>query len=142
MDLLEIWRSWWTEWTREKSLGERGEEAAARFLERLGYTVVARSQRTKLSEIDLIAVEGETIVFVEVKTRASDDRSAPSEAVDRDKQRRLARAAMVYLKRHNLLEYAARFDVISIVWPAGSSAPEIEHIPSAFEPPDKGQLYS
>ncbi len=87
-----------------KTLGQRGEAAAARYLKRLGYIIVARSSHIRRGEIDLIAVDGRTIVFVEVKTRVSHDAGHPAEAVDRDKQHRLTRLAMVYLKRHHLLE--------------------------------------
>ena len=81
----------------------------------------------------LIAVDGRTVVFVEVKTRSAHDAGHPAEAVDYDKQRRLTRAASAYRKRHDLLETAARFDVIAITWPAGKGQPVIEHFKNAFE---------
>jgi putative endonuclease len=71
-------------------------------------------------------------VFVEVKTRRSQDAGHPADAVDADKQRRLTRLAVGYLRRHNLLEYPSRFDVIAITWPAGRGKPTIEHIKQAF----------
>src|SRR4051794_21091119 len=67
-----------------KTLGQRGEAAAARFLKRLGYTIVGRGSHIRRGEIDLIAVDGHTIVFVEVKTRISHDAGHPAEAVDRE----------------------------------------------------------
>jgi putative endonuclease len=124
-----------------KTLGQRGEAAAARYLKRLGYIIVARSSHIRRGEIDLIAVDGRTVVFVEVKTRVSHDAGHPAEAVDRDKQHRLTRLAMVYLKRHHLLENPARFDVIAITWPTGQRRPKIEHFKNAFEPIGTGQMY-
>jgi putative endonuclease len=124
-----------------KTLGQRGEAAAARYLKRLGYVIVARSSHIRRGEIDLIAVDGRTVVFVEVKTRVSHDAGHPAEAVDREKQHRLTRLAMVYLKRHHLLENPARFDVIAITWPSGQRRPTIEHFKNAFEPIGTGQMF-
>jgi putative endonuclease len=118
---------------RRLPLGRRGENAAARYLWRRGYAVVARGQRGQIGELDIVAVQGRTIVFVEVKTRASHDAGHPADAVDGDKQRRLTRLALAYLKRHDLLDCSARFDVIAITWPAKQLQPQIEHIENAFE---------
>ena len=138
-------RSLITHWLRRlfprKPLGQRGEEAAARYLKRLGYKIVARSERLQPGELDLVAVEGRTIVFVEVKTRRSADAGHPAEAVDANKQRRLTRLVVTFLKRHGLLEYPARFDVIAITWPSGRR-PTIEHFPNAFDAVGKWELYS
>jgi putative endonuclease len=135
-----------TRWLRrffpEKPLGRRGEEAAARYLRRLGYKILARSDRLQPGELDLVAIEGRTIVFVEVKTRQSADAGHPSEAVDADKQRRLTRLAVTFLKRHGLLEYSARFDVIAVTWPEQKRRPTIEHFPDAFEAVGKWEFYS
>ena len=127
---------------RPKTLGQRGEAAAARYLKRRGYLIVGRGSHIRRGEIDLIAVDGRTLVFVEVKTRVSHDAGHPAEAVDREKQRRLTRLAMIYLKRHHLLDNAARFDVVAIIWPKGQRRPEIEHFRNAFEPVGEGQMFS
>jgi putative endonuclease len=126
--LQNLWRRLFPSAT----LGQRGEALAAKYLRRLGYKIVARGNRGALGEIDLVAVDGRTVVFVEVKTRRSQDAGHPADAVDYDKQRRLTRLAVGYLRRHNLLEYPARFDVIAITWPAGRGKPTIEHIRQAF----------
>lgn len=133
-------RRWWRtvrRWTasllQPKSLGRRGEDAAALFLRARGYWIVARSYRTSLGEIDLVAVDGRTIVFVEVKTRVRSDHGQPFDAVHPDKQRRLTRLAAAYLKRHDLTRYASRFDIVSILWPGGRKQPLIEHLQHAFE---------
>jgi putative endonuclease len=127
---------------RSRSLGQRGENAAARFLWWRGYTIVDRNCRTRQSEIDLVAVKKRTIVFVEVKTRSSADEGGPFEAVTFQKQRRLTRAALAYLKRHDLLEYPARFDVIGVTWPRNAFWPRIEHIPGAFAANEQWQMFS
>jgi putative endonuclease len=125
-----------------KTLGQRGEAAAARFLKRRGYKIVARSDRLDPGELDLVAVDGRTIVFVEVKTRQSGDAGHPAEAVDAAKQRRLTRLAVTYLKRHRLLDYPARFDVVAVTWPDGQRRPTIEHFPNAFDAVGEGEFYS
>jgi putative endonuclease len=125
-----------------KTLGQLGEQAAERYLKRLGYIIVARSQRGDLGELDLIAVDGRTIVFVEVKTRRGDEAGHPAEAVDEEKQRRITRLALAYLKRHDLLEYPARFDVVAVTWPFGAKRPSIQHIKGAFEAIGRQGMYS
>jgi putative endonuclease len=126
-------RTWWMRLFPPLTLGQQGERAAERYLKRLGYIIVARGVRGDLGELDLIAVDGRTIVFVEVKTRRSDDKGLPAEAVDEEKQRRITRLALAYLKRHDLLEYPARFDVVAVIWPSSAREPMIEHIKAAFE---------
>src|SRR5690242_1946895 len=93
--------------------GELGEREAARFLRGKGYRILARQVRNRFGELDLIALDGETIVFVEVKTRRGIEQGAPFEAVSTDKQRKMTNAALAYLKRHRLLERRSRFDIIS-----------------------------
>ena len=115
------------------SLGRRGEDAAARYLKKLGYIIVARGHRDNIGEIDLVAVDGRTVVFIEVKTRTSHDAGHPADAVDGKKQQRLTRLALSYMKRHDLLECAARFDVVAVTWPADNGRPTIEHFKSAFD---------
>jgi putative endonuclease len=137
--LLSAWRQ---RLFPPKPLGQRGEDAAARYLRRAGCKVLARSSRLWPGEIDLVALDGRTIVFVEVKTRTSRDAGHPSEAVDQRKQRRLTVLAVTFLKRHGLLEYPARFDVIAVVWPANRRRPMIEHFPNAFDAVGKWELYS
>jgi putative endonuclease len=117
-------------------LGALGEQAATRLLRRKGYVIVSRRHRDAGGEIDLIAVDQRTLVFVEVKTRRSSHREHPAEAVDREKQRRVARAAVTFMKQHQLLNHPARFDIVAVIWPADARRPTIEHFPAAFELPD------
>jgi len=135
-------RSWLAERFRPKSLGQRGEDAAARYLKRLGYHILARHCRTRLGELDLIAADGRTVVFVEVKTRRTTDAGHPADAIDPRKEQRMTQAALAYLKAHGLLDYSARFDVVAITWPADSRRPTIEHFQNAFSPPGKGQFFA
>jgi putative endonuclease len=79
-----------------------------------------------------VCVDGRTIVFVEVKTRRGSRYGHPTEAVDERKQRRITRGALVYLKRHGLLEYKSRFDVVAVIWPDPSKRPTMEHFIDAF----------
>jgi putative endonuclease len=133
---------WWSSARRPKTLGQRGERAAARFLRRLGYAIVARGERDRLGELDLVAVDGRTIVFVEVKTRSSHEGGHPVDAVDGEKQRRLTRLALAYLKRHDLLEYPVRFDVLAVTWPEGAARPLIEHYRHAFDASGTGSMFA
>lgn len=121
-----------------KMLGDRGESAAARHLKKQGMRVLRRGFRTARGEIDLIARDGDTLVFVEVKTRR---RGEPAEAVTTEKQRRLTLAALEFLKRHNLLEQRSRFDVVAILWPDDNAVPTIEHYRNAFEAQGRGQMF-
>jgi putative endonuclease len=113
-----------------RMLGEQGEREAARWLRRQGLRILVRGYRTPRGEIDLIARDGDTVVFIEVKTRREGE---PAEAVTPEKQRRLALAARQFLKRHRLLEGRSRFDVVALVWPDTRDTPTIEHIRHAFQ---------
>ena len=127
---------------RPKPLGARGEALAAKYLKRQGYTIVSRGGRSPFGELDIVAVDGRTVVFAEVKTRASHEAGHPADAVGTEKQQRLTRLALSFLKRHDLLEYPARFDVIAVTWPHGSAKPSVEHFKNAFEATGRGQMFS
>jgi putative endonuclease len=124
---------WFARFRRPLTLGQRGEREAARFLRRQGMLIVARSDRAKLGEIDLVAVEKRTVVFVEVKTRTSHEAGHPADAVDLNKQRRITRAARGFIQRHQLHDQSARFDVVAVTWPDVRKPPKIEHFRHAFE---------
>jgi len=114
------------------AMGDRGENLAARFLRNKGYKIIVRNYRCELGEIDIVAKDGRTLVFVEVKTRAYDDPS-PEDQVNAAKQHQLTKAAKIYLSRYGLPQPPARFDVVAVVWPNGRD-PIIRHTPHAFEP--------
>lgn len=133
--------SGWTSrrgWLSRKGLGDDGERAAVRHLKRKGYRIITRGYRTRQGEIDIIAIQNETVVFVEVKTRRSHATGHPAEAVDRDKQARIGRLAMAFCKRHRLQNCPIQFDVVAIFWPHPNAHPIIEHFPSAFRLPGIG----
>lgn len=123
-------------WTR--LLGDRGERAAAGYLKRHGLRILQRGYATDQGEIDLVALDGDVVVFVEVKARRQGN---PAEAVTAEKQRRLTLAALHFLKRHRLLDQRCRFDVVAIVWPEDESPPQIEHIRHAFEAIGRWQMF-
>jgi putative endonuclease len=95
--------------------GRRGERIACRFLLRQGFDVLARRYRGRSGELDLIAIEQETLVFVEVKTRTSRDFGEPWEFVDWQKQQILQRTAEEFIVEHDLGDYRYRFDIVSVV---------------------------
>ncbi|MFZ5830683.1 MAG: YraN family protein [Planctomycetota bacterium] len=132
---------WWRARLARPTLGQRGEALAARYLLRKGYRIVIRGSRMPGGEIDLVALDGRTIVFVEVKTRTSADHGHPAEAVDDEKQRRLTRLALRLLKRHGLLDHPARFDVVAVTWPENRRRPTIEHFINAFPAADLKQRF-
>ena len=125
-----------------KQLGNRGEIEAGRFLERLGYKILHRQLRGRFGELDLVARDNETIVFVEVKTRASTAAGHPTESITPAKQKKITRSALAFLKRHRWLNQRARFDVVAIIWPKGDEPPQIQHYINAFEPVGFGQMFS
>ncbi|MCU0958691.1 MAG: YraN family protein [Pirellulaceae bacterium] len=130
-----MWTRLWGWLTRRSfaTLGARGEAAAAQFLRRQGCVIVARHVQTGYGELDLVAIDRGVVVFVEVKTRQSRLDGPAVQAVDERKQRRMTRAALAFLRRHRLLEYPVRFDVVGIHWPRTARRPVIDHIRHAFE---------
>lgn len=111
-------------------LGEKGEELAKRFLQKKGYKLIEQNYKTPLGEIDIIAKDKDTLVFIEVKTRESIEFGYPFESVNYAKRQKIAKAAMSYLKRFKEVPQC-RFDVISIFY--NSDRPEFELIKDAFE---------
>jgi len=112
-------------------LGKTGEDLACRELERRGYAILARRYRRRGGEIDIIARDGPTLVFVEVKTRETDGFGEGAEAVTRLKQRRLTRLAVDYMMRRRIEECPCRFDVVSIRF--DGSRPVVEVFQNAFD---------
>lgn len=130
------------EYQRYQSLGARGERIAARYLRRRGYHILETRARNVYGEVDIIAVDRRSLVFVEVKTRKSLSAGHPAEAVTEGKQRRITRSALAYLKHHNLLHHASRFDVIAVLWPPRRRWPEVIHYQNAFTASDRFQMYA
>ncbi len=128
---------WWRRW-----FGTRSERAAVRFLKRQGYRILARNYTCSHGELDLVALDGRCIVFVEVRSTGSEDIERPAASVDDTKQRRLTNLALYFLRQHHLLDQAARFDVLALSWPAGRREPTIVHYPHAFAAVGRFQMYS
>ena len=119
-------------WDREHAWGRRAEDLAHRYLERNGFVVVSRnySRRGGGGELDLVAWEGETLVFVEVKARTGEQINSAESAVDAHKREHLLLTASEYLRRARIPWERARFDIVSVV---AGDLPEIRHIRSAFQ---------
>jgi putative endonuclease len=114
-----------------KRTGKKGEELAAAYLAETGYRILERNYRCCFGEIDIVAWEGDTLVFAEVKSRRTETYGAPQLAVGREKQDKISRIALNYLSEKHLRDHPARFDVVAVkLLPAGTS---IEIIRDAFE---------
>lgn len=118
-------------WDPGLASGRRGEDIVHRFLQRVGMTVVARNHRTPSGsgEVDLIAWDDDTLVFVEVKSRTSEDFGPPDRAIDDAKRQRLTRAALDYARRADIPLSKVRFDVVNVVL---STPPALTHYRDVF----------
>ncbi|UCH01083.1 MAG: YraN family protein [Deltaproteobacteria bacterium] len=118
--------------TKERiTLGRLGEDLARERLKDLGYRILKTNYRCPLGEIDLVARDGDVLVFVEIKTRKNESLGQVKEAVTRRKQSQLSKVALAYMKSNNLWRSKARFDVVAIRLIDGKR--EIEIIKDAFE---------
>jgi putative endonuclease len=118
--------------TRRQLLGERGEQLAADYLRARGYTIVAANWRSPVGEIDLVAQQGETLVFVEVKTRTSPNTETAFASITPRKRATLTRMAYKYLNDHGLDDALWRVDVIAIALPRNGK-PTLEHVENALD---------
>mgnify|MGYP001585690630 CR=1 FL=1 len=116
---------------QRKELGKKGEDLALRFLKKKGYRIIEQNYVCKMGEMDLIAKEKDTLVFIEVKTRTSMDFGPPQLAVTKFKQRQLSKVALYFLKEKKIEDVKARFDVVAILLTPGGE--EIELIKDAFD---------
>jgi putative endonuclease len=111
--------------------GKRGEDIAVAYLKNRGYRIIERNYTCLFGEIDIVAKDGDTVVFVEVKSRKSEKFGDPQGAVGREKQKKISRISLTYLEEKHLYPCNARFDVVAIkMLPAGSI---VELIQNAFE---------
>ncbi|MEW6198146.1 MAG: YraN family protein [Planctomycetota bacterium] len=115
------------------ALGRDGERLAERFLRRQGLKLVLRRYSTPVGELDLVMRDGETVVFVEVKTLRSRAYSEPQDKVGVDKRRRITRAAEWVIRQRRWSDQPCRFDVVAVTVPP-KGEPQVEHFPDAFEP--------
>lgn len=121
--------------TRSIELGKSGEGEALKFLKQKGYKILKRNYKSKLGEVDIIAKDKNCICFIEVKTRASLEKGLPQEAITKNKQHQITKAALSYLRENNLWDSPARFDVVSIL--KDDSQYKIELIQNAFDLEDR-----
>ncbi len=129
----------------EESLGQYGERLAGIYLERCGYQLLEQSFHARTGEIDWVAAwRREMIVFVEVKTWAAEwvNAGGPADAVDENKQRKLTQTALIYMKRHGLLESRGRMDVIAVTFDPATRSPRFRHFENAFEAVGTYQMFS
>ncbi|MBW2599432.1 MAG: YraN family protein [Deltaproteobacteria bacterium] len=111
--------------------GKKGEDIAAAYLQKEGYRIVERNYRCLYGEIDIIAMDAGDIVFIEVKSRKSDNFGSPEEAVGIIKQRKISKVALNYLQEKKLTEHNARFDIVAIRFvPRGN---RVKIIKNAFD---------
>ena len=114
-------------------LGRRGERAAARFLKRKHYRILFRNYRCVAGEIDLICAARDMLVFVEVKTRSSDQAADLYEALREGQWRRIEHAARFFIQEHSAHDRPCRLDMVTVLWPP-RGAPTIEHFEDAHQP--------
>ena len=120
--------------TAKMALGERGEKFAARYLRRHGYKILVRRFKSRAGEIDLVCRHKDWLVFVEVKTRKSDNYGAPSEAVTREKQKHMSKVALEYLRLLDNPQIHWRFDIVEVIMQDGARKPDdIRLIQNAFD---------
>jgi putative endonuclease len=133
MNLPARIKSWWGQ--KEKALhlqhGELGERAAKKHLKRQGLKFLTANFRTPRGEIDLICRDGDCLVFVEVKTRSSEEWTRPAAAVNAERRRRLTRAALDYLRLLRNPPVKLRFDIVEVLLSDGAVR-EVRHLPNTF----------
>lgn len=118
---------------QKQQYGRKGESLAVSHLKKNGYRVLEQNYRTKTGEIDIIAKDGDVIVFIEVKARQTSAYGNPKYAVTWTKQQKIARSALTYLKSTNQMGKRARFDVVAIHPAEDPDRPSIEIIKNAFD---------
>jgi putative endonuclease len=134
------WR-WWKRW-----FGQRSERAAAKYLRRIGYRLLAANVSDPQGELDLLALDGQTLVVVEVRSTSSDRPDALEQtaaSVDLRKQKKITGATARFLARRRLLgRIAVRYDILVLAWPEHAREPTFRHIPHAFESTGRFQFFT
>jgi putative endonuclease len=128
-----VWRRWF---------GRRSERAAARYLRRQRFRILGRNVDDRLGEIDLLALDGQTLVVVEVRSSESKTFDELAATVDLAKQKRLTGAILRYLQKRKLWSIGVRFDVLALRWPPAAREPEVRHYRHAFQSVGKFQFHS
>jgi putative endonuclease len=128
MTVLSRASQWLEQWRgklrrQPKDLGARGETFAAKHLQRQGYKLIVMNRREKKGEIDLIVMNKEYLVFVEVRTRSSEDFMTPEQSIRREKRDMVRKTVRRLIRRHKTAGLKPRIDVIAIIWPEGAAEP-------------------
>ena len=133
MDLIARIKSWWSGTEKPPHLrhGELGERAAKQQLKRQGLKFLTANFRSERGEIDLIFRDRDCLVFIEVKTRSSEEWGRPAAAVDKERRGRLTRAALDYLRLLKNPHVKLRFDIVEVLLLDGAVR-EVRHLPNAF----------
>ncbi|MGC8762345.1 MAG: YraN family protein [Acidobacteriota bacterium] len=118
-------------------VARRGEAAAARYLERRGYRILARNFHVRGGEADLMALRGDLLVVVEVKTRTGEGFGPPEAAVDERKSRRVLKAGRLFARRKGISLSRLRGDVVAVVFPPGGGEAQIRHYPNVLRDPQE-----
>jgi putative endonuclease len=116
-----------------KLLGSFGEDMACSYLQKQGYKILDRNFSCKVGELDIIAMEGDTLAFIEVKCRTGVEYGHPSEAVSYSKQGKIVKAALFFMTKNKLFDYMCRFDVIEVLTDGTEECSHINLIKNAFE---------
>ena len=114
-----------------RKLGQWGEKYCQRYLRAKGFVYIAGNFSIRAGEIDLVMADNKTLVFVEVKTRSSEDFAKAQEAVNQQKRNRIIKTAKYFLKKYNLTDEAFRFDVVTVIL-GQKGKPQVEHFKKAF----------
>jgi putative endonuclease len=126
-----VWRRWF---------GLRSERAAAKYLRRQGFRILGRNVDDRLGEIDLLALDGMSVVVVEVRSSETKSFDELAATVNLEKQRRITDATLRFVQRRKLYDVNVRFDVLALRWPAGAREPELRHYRHAFQAVGKYQF--
>jgi putative endonuclease len=128
-----VWRRWF---------GRRSERAAAKYLRRQRMRILGRNMEDRLGEIDLLALDGQTLVVVEVRSSETKTFDDLAMTVDLAKQKRLTNAILRFLQKRRMWNIGVRFDVLALRWPPSAREPEVRHYRHAFQSVGKYQFHS
>ncbi|CAN5583658.1 hypothetical protein BH11PLA2_BH11PLA2_34840 [soil metagenome] len=129
---------WWRRW-----FGARSETAAAKYLKRQRFRILARNVADARGEMDILALDGDVLVVIEVRSTSTDDLDRVVSSVDNLKQKQLSEAVLRYLARRRLLgKINVRFDILGVSWPPAQKTPTFRHIRDAFESTGRFQMFS
>ncbi|SFJ80387.1 YraN family protein [Thermoflavimicrobium dichotomicum] len=117
---------------RRQQVGRTGEQAAADFLVGLGWRILSRNWSTRLGELDIVALDGQELVFVEVRTTCGQRFGYGFQSVDGRKQQKVRRLALQYIQQRHLDQYPLRFDVVSVLLDEAFHPKRIDHLKGAF----------